>query len=139
MVPGLAPQRFMMASLAACNIADRFMWWVLLEREQWVKEIGKRPFPDQPRFYSYDEAYAQWLRHGGGFEEIACDYGLAVEVLLAILTRVHEDDQRDIPLVCPTRSDHNWEHMTESGFRHLLYHWRNDPHRRLRAAVTISN
>jgi hypothetical protein len=129
-----------MTTLAACTAANSFLTWVQQEEVRWAENPSdKDRLPNQPRFSCYEEAHRAWLVSGNGLDLAACDYGLTVAILLEILVRLDDDRPINMPLVESPQDNWRWDHMTESGFRQLVYRWQRSPHRLLSDVVLSKN
>jgi hypothetical protein len=124
---------------AACRIANVFFFWVSEERRRWAEQdpADHHRFENQPRFSSYEDAHYDWLFRGPGLDAAAGDYGLAVANLLEIITQLDEDRLEVMPLVTPTHNEARWDHMTEGGFRQLVYE--NKLHQQPRVMAVASS
>ena len=115
-----------MPSLAAESAAEAFYSWLearIADQEE-RKRLGRL---GDPRFESFDHGWSEWLQTEDGHRSIAADYGLAVESLLMVLSE--PGCQETYGLAIASEDGHQWECMTETGFRRLMFLHENRPAR----------
>ena len=116
-----------MATMVALMAVEDFEDWLNQAESRHRSKLSEMSEADkrvrgEHAYQDYEEAHETWLS-SRGLDKVACDYGTAVEVLLIILSKPPNEWVAGMP--ASFDDGHAWEHMTETGFRRLVYQWQN--------------